>query len=267
MRLPSKLDVSRRWSMPKRVDRTGLRFGRLVVVAFSHRGVRRDSHWLCRCDCGKSHVVVWGNLRSGDISSCGCWLNEVRGESTRTHGMSRTRVYRIWKAMVKRCENPNGPKWHRYGGRGISVDPAWRNSFEQFFADMGHPPDGLSIERKDNDAGYSKGNCVWATAKEQARNKSDVRFVEAFGKRQTIPEWAAEFGLSRQTIAARLRAGVSGDIAVSATVVSRKSIGRPPTSTNARAIRGRKGGDSRFGPSRDTPETVEAAPERNLEDA
>lgn len=205
--------------MPKRIDLVGAKFGRLRVVSFKGRDSHRTSLWLCHCECGNQHVVARNNLRSGDVRSCGCLHDEVAGKSSVTHGMSKTRAYAIWKAMVKRCENPRTGKWHRYGGRGIAVCPAWRNSFEQFFADMGHPPDGMSIERKDNDKGYSPDNCEWATAREQSRNKSNIRVIEAYGKRQTIVDWSNECGVSRSTIAKRLNAGVDPERAVSARVV------------------------------------------------
>jgi hypothetical protein len=87
-----------------------------------------------------------------------------------THGMSRTRVYRVWAAMLQRCTNPLSPAWPDYGGRGITVCESWR-SFESFYADMGTPPPGLTIERMNNDSGYSLTNCRWATRSDQQRNR------------------------------------------------------------------------------------------------
>lgn len=214
--------------MPKnRVDRTGLQFERLTIVEFSHRGPRRESFWICLCNCGRTHVAAWASLKSKNTKSCGCLHAENARLVRKTHGMSQARVYKIWKAMIKRCENPNQEKWHRYGGRGITVDPRWRASFEQFFADMGHPPDGMSIERKDNDKGYSVDNCVWATAKEQARNKSNVCMVEAFGERRTISEWSALRGVGVNTISRRLNAGISPERAVTEKKILTKLQGRP----------------------------------------
>jgi hypothetical protein len=86
------------------------------------------------------------------------------------HGMHGTSIYVRWACMMDRCYRPNNAQWKDYGGRGITVDPRW-HVFENFYADMGDPPDGLTLDRKDNDLGYSKSNCRWATRSEQNKNK------------------------------------------------------------------------------------------------
>lgn len=126
------------------------------------------------------------------------------------HGMKRSRVYRIWCAMIQRCKNPKLPHYGRYGGRGIAVCERWANSFEAFLEDMGMPPSGThQIDREDNDRGYEPGNCRWVTPTEQARNKGSNHALEHDGRRLTVAEWAEETKIHVQTILHRLRAGWS----------------------------------------------------------
>jgi hypothetical protein len=144
----------------------GKRFGRWTVLG-EHPERRRGRHWLCRCDCGTERTVRENNLRYGSSKSCGCCV--ARERNTR-HGQSYSRVYSIWIALRQRCSNPESTNYANYGGRGITVCERWL-AFENFYADMGDPPPGLSIDRIDNDGNYEPGNCQWATASEQLRNR------------------------------------------------------------------------------------------------
>lgn len=153
-------------------DKTGLRFGRLVVL--ERNGSRlRNALYLCRCDCGATKVVEVCNLTSGLTRSCGCLSRELSAARMiarrTTHGQSRTRTYRAWHSMIQRCCNPNCKSYPRYGGRGIVVDdPNWF-SYQRFFDEMGEQPPGCDLHRIENDKGYSKGNCVWLAHSEHMR--------------------------------------------------------------------------------------------------
>lgn len=121
----------------------------------------------------------------------------------KTHGMSRTPIYAIWRSMMQRCYDKNSHAYDRYGGRGINVCNKWR-SFEGFYEDMGDKPDGMSLERKDVDADYTPQNVVWASAKTQANNRRSNIILEHHGRKQTMQQWCDELGLRIGTVWARI---------------------------------------------------------------
>ena len=120
------------------------------------------------------------------------------------HRLSHSSEYGTWAAMHQRCNNKNNRCYENYGGRGIKVSEEW-NSFEQFFADMGPRPHGLTLERIDNNAGYSKENCRWASRKEQTQNRRNMNFFSYNGKTLTPNQWADEIGMSKATIWKRMK--------------------------------------------------------------
>lgn len=178
---------------------TGQRFARLVVTAFAGIDAKRNAVWLCRCDCGGEKKCTGRDLKLGGVKTCGCKRTNYK------HGMRNTRTYRSWHAMKERCTNPNHDYFHRYGGRGITICDAWVNSFEQFFKDMGERPDNTTLERKDNEAGYSALNCVWAPRSVQGNNMSNNRVIAFNGERKTLAQWARHFGLTYATLMQRLK--------------------------------------------------------------
>lgn len=170
--------------MPNLKDITGQRFTRLVAERLDHVNIR--AYWFCRCDCGRSAVVKGASLRGGNTRSCGCLRRELLEERRaagrignithkETRGGNRTVEYVTWMSMIQRCTNPKHISFPYYGGRGIGVCAAWRNSFEQFLADMGRRPRGRTLDRTDNIKGYGPDNCRWATPKEQRKNQNPRR--------------------------------------------------------------------------------------------
>ena len=144
----------------------------------------------------------------------------MSGEHSKQHGMSKSREYRIWTCMKQRCLNPNNKKFHRYGGRGIRICSRWM-LFENFLLDMGKSPSGMSIDRIDNNKGYSKENCRWANNKEQSNNKGNNVFLTFEGKRKTIKEWSLYLGSkSHSLVRGRILRGWSIEKSLSTRVLT-----------------------------------------------
>ena len=208
--------------MPGRIkDETGKRYGRLQVVRMEPKQpCQKGTFWICKCDCGtESHRVEGGCLRNGRVTSCGCYARERSSERARTHGRRDSREYSIWRAMKKRCYVQNASGYARYGGRGIKVCNRWRDSFENFYEDMGPAPEGMSLDRIDGDGDYAPSNCRWATIKQQQRNTCTNRLISYKNKTLTLVEWSEITGLASETIAARIKRGWSTAKALETPVV------------------------------------------------
>lgn len=200
-----------------RLDLEGQRFGRLLVLRRNPRK-SKNSSWDCQCDCGRLVRVERPNLTAGTTQSCGCLRRELninlQRERRTTHGNARRPIFIRWKAIISRTTNPKDKNYSRYGGRGINIDSRWLE-FDNFLQDMGDPPSlQHSIERIDNNGPYSKENCRWATRKEQCLNRRTNRRLTAFGRTQTISEWAEETGLHFNCIDKRLKRGWEPERAV-----------------------------------------------------
>jgi hypothetical protein len=160
-------------------DLTGRTFGRLTVMGPASERRHGVPTWDCKCQCAVILPVTGKCLKNGNTQSCGC----RRRENLSTHGKSYTPTFRIWNGMINRCFNPNYSRYSDYGGRGITVCERWRNEsnergghgFENFLADMGERPKGLTLDRKNNEGSYEPGNCRWATQSEQNFNQRKRR--------------------------------------------------------------------------------------------
>lgn len=178
----------------------GERFG--IITALSFYDIRRgNTRWLCRCDCGTEKPMSLSSLMR--VKSCGCLSGKLISQSKITHGMRNTREYRIWASAKTRCFNSRCKSFPHYGGRGITMCDAWRDSFYVFLKDMGTCPDGHEIERVNNDGNYEPSNCRWATRTEQARNKRRTPQVTHNGETLSLKEWAAKTGIHYGTLMSR----------------------------------------------------------------
>jgi hypothetical protein len=189
-----------------RIDITGQRFGRLCATGKTITKNQRI-FWECVCDCGNVKFYESYSLRHGYSRSCGCWCKEEMARIKHKHGAAGTRLYGVWFKMLERCRNPKNKRFHRYGGRGISVCNRWQ-SFQNWIDDMGYPAsDTLEIDRINNDGNYEPGNCRWATKKQNCRNSSSARKITYLGKTQCITEWAEDAGINEKTLMTRLERG------------------------------------------------------------
>lgn len=193
----------------KFINLTGVRYGKLTAVAYAGCFVipaRMLPAWRCVCDCGKEKIIPEDRLKRGGATSCGC-NRATHGESSHVVG-GVTPENEAWRQMKSRCFNENHASYERYGGRGITVCERWKDSFENFLADMGRrPSDEHSIERKNNNGNYEPGNCVWATRAEQQSNTRQCVYLTVNGVRDTISGWCRRTGIPLSTLCQRIEKG------------------------------------------------------------
>jgi hypothetical protein len=191
----------------KMADLTGRKFDRWTIERRSTRQHRKVIY-VCVCDCGTRREVFAESLLRGRSRSCGCLLPDVRKAKRMPREQLRESHpnYIIWKSMRNRCLNPNNKDFAHYGGRGIRVCERW-TSFENFVADMGVRPVGMTIERDRNDGDYEPGNCRWASRAEQCQNTRRASYLTHEGRTQSLSQWAREIGVSRSALGARIKRG------------------------------------------------------------
>lgn len=180
----------------------GDRYGRLTIVEELPEepmgGGKIYRKVKCACDCGNTKETFLAYLRKGSTTSCGCALDRK--------GSTKTPEYGVWASMKTRCTNPQDCNYEGYGWRGIEVCSRWMDSFENFYADMGPRPSHLhTLERIDNNKGYSPNNCKWATIREQSRNKRSNRNLTYEGQTMCLSDWAEEIGIHSGTLSYRIK--------------------------------------------------------------
>lgn len=190
------------------IDLTGKKFNYLTVMyATGHIEGKKGYFWHCKCDCGNEVDVLGESLKSGNTTACGCRKSVGWGNSYK-HGMSGTRIYRIWMAMKRRCLNKNDDYYYNYGGRGITICNEWLgdNGFQNFYKwskENGYT-DELTIDRINNDGDYEPSNCRWATRFEQMKNTRNTRRFEYNGKLYTAKELEGFYGVTSTVIYQRI---------------------------------------------------------------
>jgi hypothetical protein len=214
-------DVRLKIAMAAYGSHIGKKFGLLLVLSLI---IPDEGHgqtrYLCRCDCGNEKSFVAYSITSKRGSrSCGC---REAGRSTKTHGLSASPTYACWSHMKQRILNPRCARYPLYGGRGLTICDRWRDSFANFLADMGEKPDGLCLERIDNNKGYFPGNCKWATQKEQVRNTRVTTFINFRGEIKATTEWAEIYRIHPRTLRQRIVVGWAVEKALTAPVQRRR---------------------------------------------
>ena len=194
--------------MSSKLDLVGQKFNRMTVVALSTRvrPKRSARYWVCKCDCGTVKDVRGPELVNGSTTSCGCY----NAEKSRKHGKEGTTIYSVWASMKYRCQNPKSRAYPNYGGRGITVCEAWKD-FMNFYADMGDAPEGMDLDREDNEKGYTPENCRWVSRTVNMNNRRVNLNLTLNGETRTATQWARITGLSRTTIGRRVKQGWSDE--------------------------------------------------------
>ena len=213
--------------MGKLIDLTGQKFGRLTVIeqAYVRKGI---IYWRCVCDCGNANFVNGRKLRDNIIKSCGCYKSQEFKKRVSKHSLSKTKIYKLYHLIKRRCYDKNDSHYNCYGGRGIKMCEEWLNNFSSFYdwaMSNGYKeeilPNGKNkwtIDRIDVNGNYEPNNCRWTTIQEQAKNKRTNIYLTYNGETLTQNEWAKKLDIYAGAIQWRLKKGWSVEEALSTPV-------------------------------------------------
>lgn len=163
---------------------------------------KKSRYGIYRCECGSEFKSRTTDIKNGHTKSCGCHNIATIIKRNTTHGLTKHPIFSVWKGMLKRTTNKNEPSYKNYGGRGITVCDEWLNNFKAFYDDMVEAyQKGLTIDRIDNDKGYSKENCRWTTYKVQMRNTRRIHSTNTSGYRgvsyyKRYGNWVSQISVS-----------------------------------------------------------------------
>jgi len=199
MDLDSEKVYSERLMMGKRKYFPGYKFGMLTYISETS-----GCNWLMQCDCGNGVSVRPSNVQTGNTISCGCYRRKITSNRSKTHGLRSHKLFSVWNMMRQRCGNPRMKSFKNYGGRGITVCERW-DDFIKFYEDMAPSwIDGLTLERINNNLGYSPENCRWATRLEQGANTRRNVMVDTPKGNMVISHACRLFNINTSTAWMRL---------------------------------------------------------------
>lgn len=196
-------------SKRRSLDLAGQKFSEFEVLSREEGRLNGLIVWKCKCSCGNVEVISTGALTQGKRKRCKTCAANLKLKVSTKHSMSYTPTYKSWSEMIVRCYCETNSSYPRYGGRGIKVCDRWRESFQNFFEDMGERPENKTLDRIDNSGNYEPGNCKWSTAQEQALNRRSSVILTYKGKTQNLSQWAKELGFSDETLRSRIKRGWS----------------------------------------------------------
>lgn len=217
--------------MTKKMDRSGIRYGRRVAITTVPMPGKTGTYWRVLCDCGTESVVLGASLPF--THSCGCYLIEKIKQVSVTHGHSvdgkLSPTYISWRSAKSRCSDPNQKAFKSYGGSGVSFCERWKNSFSLFLEDMGERPSGTTLDRIDNSLGYFPENCRWASKELQTENRANTIWLNFEGEKVTLASLARRFEIRGPSLRAAIKRGLTAEQAISSLVHHRQRVRQSST--------------------------------------